>query len=768
MPILVPQLSGADPYSFGVAETYSYIPIANDQNRPIFAKASYITNFDDLQISLSSGNLDIGSVHISDENNGLSVSVADVGLTGLDSGKGALRVLSQDLDSNIDDITIGDKNNNFAAVNASLSALRVFVANPVSAVSVTNQLTGITVLNPVTAVGVFSLATYINQITGTQVSTNTLLNSVTANQATSANQTVTNTLLNTVTANQATQVTLANSLTSTTSNTNTLLNSVTANQATQITLEKTLSANSVFGTLSAQPLFVTVPTNAPLNVTYADGPQLDGNRRLRVALPSQTWWYVSSVDKDGDLRYNETFTTGASSIFVQNIACVAMTSGPSLTGSVIRATRRRFKIRPGVSHQWTGTVNWDGQDVGCVKRLGTFTNFNGMFFELSGADFNVVVRRRLTDGTLAEERVNRANFNNDKLDGNGLSQQNWSTVLSGAITAGTNRWSVPIPGDGIVYNTEYTYTNSALSAIKPGAKATISGVTPSGYNGCVGVAAINTATNKLTATYIFDPGTYSSVSNARIVNTPYHNAHTLFFEFNGGRTANVHFGINGTNGPTYLHTFDFANQLGLQYESAPALMVRNEVFNYSAMTYNPTMTIDGAAYTIEAESELNPGFIASYNTTPITLVAGKDQPILGIGLRAGEPYQRGDIQIQEMNIIDTANLSNQNNTTQSVIHWKLLLNPGLSGVPASTDIGKATRQWAYTSTAAVTAAGIELMSGFATSQAPIDTRTSLNFLNLGSNIEYTDADKVILTARLVTAGSSTSTIVGSMNAIEAL
>jgi hypothetical protein len=149
MPILVPQLSGADPYNFGVAETYSYIPIANDVNRPIFAKASYITNFDDLQISLSSGNLDIGSVHITDENNGLSVSVADVGLTGLDAGKGAMRVLSQDLDSNIDDITIGDKNNNFAAVNASLSALNVFVTNSVSSVSVTNPITAVRVLNPI-------------------------------------------------------------------------------------------------------------------------------------------------------------------------------------------------------------------------------------------------------------------------------------------------------------------------------------------------------------------------------------------------------------------------------------------------------------------------------------------------------------------------------------------------------------------------------------------------------------------------------------------
>jgi hypothetical protein len=187
MPTLVPQLSGADPYNFGVAETYSYIPIANDVNRPIFAKASYITNFDDLQISLSSGNLDIGSVHITDENNGLSVSVADVGLIGLDAGKGALRVLSQDLDSNIDDITIGDKNNNFAAVNASLSALNVFVTNSVSSVSVTNPITAVRVLNPIS----------LNDLNG---------NNVTVTAPTSSlNVNVTNTI-NSVTTPEPTQL----------------------------------------------------------------------------------------------------------------------------------------------------------------------------------------------------------------------------------------------------------------------------------------------------------------------------------------------------------------------------------------------------------------------------------------------------------------------------------------------------------------------------------------------------------------------------------
>lgn len=41
---LTPILSGAPAYNFGVAESYSYVPIANDQGRPLFAKATYITN----------------------------------------------------------------------------------------------------------------------------------------------------------------------------------------------------------------------------------------------------------------------------------------------------------------------------------------------------------------------------------------------------------------------------------------------------------------------------------------------------------------------------------------------------------------------------------------------------------------------------------------------------------------------------------------------------------------------------------------------------
>ena len=143
--ILTPILTGGNgtpTYNLGIAETYSWIPIQNDQNRPLYARANYITNLSDLSISLSAGDLNIGSVEIIDHDTGYKAAVSQAG---------AIHVLPPDLESNVDDITIGDRDGSLAAVVRSLSALRTFTVNTVSAVSVTNQLTStsVRVLNPV-------------------------------------------------------------------------------------------------------------------------------------------------------------------------------------------------------------------------------------------------------------------------------------------------------------------------------------------------------------------------------------------------------------------------------------------------------------------------------------------------------------------------------------------------------------------------------------------------------------------------------------------
>jgi hypothetical protein len=160
-PILSATAGTSQSYNPGIAETYSWVPtVGQALGRPMYAKASYITNFSDLQITLSSSEVNIGSVHISDADNpGVTVDVVPI----VGSGN-SLQVLTQDLDSDIDDITIGDKQGHFANVDPTLSALDVRVANitPLSAV-ITNTVAigttqtlpisgSVTVTNPVTQI----------------------------------------------------------------------------------------------------------------------------------------------------------------------------------------------------------------------------------------------------------------------------------------------------------------------------------------------------------------------------------------------------------------------------------------------------------------------------------------------------------------------------------------------------------------------------------------------------------------------------------------
>ena len=113
------------PDNANVAYNKSWLHVGNNADRELYAQASYITNFKDINISLSASNLDIGSVHLSDHTTGLNADIVNVG-----TGSGALRVITQDLESTEDDITIGDRLGNFAAIYPSLSALKVYITNP--------------------------------------------------------------------------------------------------------------------------------------------------------------------------------------------------------------------------------------------------------------------------------------------------------------------------------------------------------------------------------------------------------------------------------------------------------------------------------------------------------------------------------------------------------------------------------------------------------------------------------------------------------------
>lgn len=518
---------------------------------------------------------------------------------------------------------------------------------------------------------------------------------------------------------------------------------------------------------------VTVNQDAgtPSLVKYINTPnnlQMDMTQRLRVSAVGQQWWYAPTVDKDGDLRYIEA-NVGANSgsIFVQNLSSINMTPGTDSNGSFTRISRRRHKMRPGSSMSAAFSVNWNGYvpDGNVTKRVGVFTAYNGVFYEMTG-DLSVVIRRRLTDGTLVENRVARTDFSIDKLDGTGETGYDLRPVVlnTSTITAYVSTTAVPISGDGTVYRVVFTV--GTPSQFYVGMKGRITGVSPSLFNGTVMVTAINGS--NVTFVYNQDPGVFSSLSSAKFEHSAFHNQYVFGFDFNGNRATSVRFFIDGPLGRVAIHQENFGGSLSTPFSNAPAISARYEIFNTGAPSRLPNLTCSSEVINVEAEVEPNPAFGVAQRSTTLSITKGvrTEYALLGVGLRTGEPFQRSDLQVQGVQIIDAGNVNTQN---AGVYQWRLVLNPTFGGtaVPTPTNVGKTSRMWNYNNGTTITG-GITLTGGYVTSTSQIDVRSALNFINLGSNITYDDADKLVLAISLLVDGTSNAELLATMNFIEAL
>jgi hypothetical protein len=122
--ILTPNLNPTEnAYSVGMAETFSWIPVESSTERPLFARASYITNLKDLSVNFSASNITIpGGIELAD---GVDSNIKATVITlGPNQGT-ALKVITQDLESTQDDVSIGDRDGNLAEVDSELKALKV-------------------------------------------------------------------------------------------------------------------------------------------------------------------------------------------------------------------------------------------------------------------------------------------------------------------------------------------------------------------------------------------------------------------------------------------------------------------------------------------------------------------------------------------------------------------------------------------------------------------------------------------------------------------
>jgi hypothetical protein len=543
-----------------------------------------------------------------------------------------------------------------------------------------------------------------------------------------------------------------------------------------INIGNTVQVNVINFPATQNVVLVGASANVPPQVTFADTVQMDTTDRLRVSVQGQQWWYVPSVDKDGDLRIQEKIQgANATSTFIQNLASVRLSSGQfysantQLTGTVVRASRRRHKTRPGVSQEWLGVVNFDGLQTNVTKRIGLFTSFNGMFFEATGTTVNAVVRKRLTDGTLVETRTPFTSWNKDQMNGLGPSGYNWNSSqnITANVTSVVSTANVAVQGGNTVYQVVYQMPSGEENNIPVGKKVTLTGLTPAAFNDTGLITSIDTVNHRVTVAYIVFPGTYVSASNAKMTNTPFHQMHTYWFDVSGSRIARIRFGMYTDAGKICVHEY-LGGEMGSQIISAPALMDRKEIVNVGQpVDFLPSMTVGGSAVTIETQSEINPGFGVAQSNTRVEFnknSPGPEYALLGIGIREGEPYQRADMIVTSIQMVDIGNINPQN---AGIIQWRLILNPTLSAVPAPTDIGKATHMYDYAQGTTITG-GINLLGGYSQGTLTQDVKAALNFLNMGSNIDYTAADIVVLAAKLIVGGSSNSLILGTISYLEDL
>jgi hypothetical protein len=247
-------------------------------------------------------------------------------------------------------------------------------------------------------------------------------------------------------------------------------------------------------------------------------------------------------------------------------------------------------------------------------------------------------------------------------------------------------------------------------------------------------------------------------------------SYAWWIDFDGSRTNRVRFGIQGTDGPQVCHIEDFTGALGTRWSNAPAMPDRMEIFNTEIPDYNPAFFIGSSSISTEAEAVLNPGFGAAISNSFVhfdkTTDVNKEYAIIGVGLRTGEPYQRGDLQIQRLQITD---IGNANPSGAGIFQWRLVLNPSYAGtaLPTPSDIGKTSRQWSYANGTTISG-GITLMAGLAQGTQAQDTQTALNFLNMGSNVDNSNADIVVLAVKLLAGGTADPKVVGILDFVEAL
>jgi hypothetical protein len=149
-------------------------------------------------------------------------------------------------------------------------------------------------------------------------------------------------------------------------------------------------------------------------------PQDDAFGRLRTSDPYTLGDYKNQYSIDPDF-IDVKIGSAATVSFERTRAASILQSGIDTNGMIIHQTKRYHHYMPGKSQLIFNSFNFSVAQQNVIKRIGYFDDNNGIFFEQnSNGILNFVIRSQVGFGD-SERRVSQLEWNQDRLDGTGVS-----------------------------------------------------------------------------------------------------------------------------------------------------------------------------------------------------------------------------------------------------------------------------------------------------------------------------------------------------------
>ena len=207
-----------------------------------------------------------------------------------------------------------------------------------------------------------------------------------------------------------------------------------------------VSANTTENSVT-NPIFVEGVNNG----SFFAPTQSDAFGRLRVSNPLTLFDTQNKYTNQGQFVSN--LVNGGTSTY-QQVSNTFLLSVSGAGSSVVRETVKTFVYQPGKSLFVLNTFAKNNPTAGVTQRVGYYNNNNGIFFEVDGATFNMVIRS-YSSGSVVETRIPQSSWNGDPLNGLGPSGIELNPALSQIFWTDIEWLGVGSVRTGFVINGQY-------------------------------------------------------------------------------------------------------------------------------------------------------------------------------------------------------------------------------------------------------------------------------------------------------------------------